>query len=71
MLVFREKGPVLSALKKGEFPTSLFPRLEVDRLMSFNHSEWSPLLEAKDIVEMARIPGRDGKEDKIMTDLNL
>lgn len=67
VFVFGEKGPVLSALKKGEFPTSLFLHLVGERLMSFSRSEWSPLSEAKDIVELSRnlesdITGPTGKE---------
>ena len=62
VFVFTEEEPVLSALKKGEFPTSLFLHLKDGHLRAFSGSGWVQLAKAKDIVEMATALGTRVRE---------
>ncbi len=54
LLVFNEEGPVISALKGGEFRESIFLLLSGSRLMSYEAEQWVELNGLEDLEELAK-----------------
>lgn len=53
VFVFNEEGPVISALRGGEFRESLFLALKGSALMSYNSGSWTEMSSASELGRLA------------------
>lgn len=55
VFVFREEGPVVSAVDGGEFPDSLFMQLHESRLLAYDKSSWFEVIDFNNIKSLTRL----------------